>query len=135
MDRMTFFVIGAVLWRALSGCASVVLSNKLRLGKPAAGKTFDLAKGGTLEITLQGNPTTGYLWGLVAGNDAVLKLSGDFTFKQDQAPAGMVGVGGKFTFKFQAVSVGAAQLKFGYQRPWEKNVPPLETFEVNINVK
>jgi inhibitor of cysteine peptidase len=135
MYRMVLFVIGACVWWVLSGCAVTSASNELKLGKSDAGKSFDLAKGGVLEITLEGNPTTGYLWGVLAVNDAVLKSAGDFVFNQDAAPAGMVGVGGKFTFKFQAVGAGAAQLKFGYQRPWEKNVPPIETFQVNVNVK
>jgi inhibitor of cysteine peptidase len=135
MDRIVWFIIGTTLWSALSGCASIALPNEVKLGKADVGKTFDLAKGGALEITLEGNPTTGYLWSLLSGNDAVLKPVGDYTFKQDAAPAGMVGVGGKFTFKFQAVGAGAAQLKFGYLRPWEKNMPPVESFNVNINVK
>jgi inhibitor of cysteine peptidase len=135
MYRMVLFVIGACVWWALSGCAVTSASNELKIAKSDAGKSFDLAKGGTLEVTLEGNPTTGYLWGVLAGNDAVLKSSGDFAFNQDAAPVGMVGVGGKFTFKFQAVGAGAAQLKFGYQRPWEKDVLPIETFQVNVNVK
>jgi inhibitor of cysteine peptidase len=135
MYRMVLFVIGAGVWWALSGCAVTSASNELKLGKSDAGKSFDLAKGGTLEITLEGNPTTGYLWSLLSGNDGVLKPAGDYAYKQDAAPAGMVGVGGKFTFKFQAVGAGAAQLKFGYQRPWEKDVPPIETFQVDVNVK
>jgi inhibitor of cysteine peptidase len=135
MYRMVLFVIGAGVWWMLSGCAATSAPNELKLGKADASKSFDLAKSGVLEITLEGNPTTGYVWSLLSGNDAVLKLVGDYAYKQDAAPAGMVGVGGKFTFKFQAVGAGVAQLKFGYQRPWEKDVPPIEMFQVNVNVK
>ena len=115
--------------------ASASLSSNVKLGKADAGKIFDLAKGGALEITLEGNPTTGYTWSQVSSNDKVLKPVGAYTYKQNPAPAGMVGVGGKFTFNFKAIGVGATQLKFSYLRPWEKNVPPIETFELNINVK
>ncbi|MCX6907374.1 MAG: protease inhibitor I42 family protein [Verrucomicrobia bacterium] len=135
MYRMILFVIGAGVWWALSGCAATSAPSELKLGKTHAGKSFDLAKGGVLEITLEGNPTTGYLWSLLSGNDAVLKPAGSYAYKQDAAAAGMVGVGGKFTFKFQAVGAGAAQLKFGYLRPWEANVPPVEMFQANITVR
>ena len=135
MDRKVCLIVVVILLTALGGCASVSLPSKVKLGKADTGKTFDLAKGGVLEITLEGNPTTGYNWSQVPSNDEVLKPIGAYTYKQNPAPAGMVGVGGKFTFNFKAIGVGATQLKFRYQRPWEKNVPPSETFELNINVK
>ena len=135
MGRKVCFIVVVILLTALDGCASASLSSNVKLGKADEGKTFDLAKGGVLEITLEGNPTTGYNWTQVAGNDLVLMPVGTYTYKQNPAAAGMVGVGGKFTFNFKAIGVGATQLKFGYQRPWEKNVPPIETFKLNINVK
>jgi len=136
MGRKVCLIVVIILLIALGGCASTSLSSNVKLGKAdAAGKTFDLAKAGTLEITLEGNPTTGYTWNQVSNNDGVLKPAGAYTYQQNPAPAGMVGVGGKFTFNFKAIGVGATQLKFSYQRPWEKNVPPIESFELNINVK
>ncbi len=110
-------------------------ASHIKLSKADIGKTFDLAKGGTLEIALDGNPTTGYQWSLLSGNDTVLKQIDNYTFKRNPAPKKMVGVGGKFIFNFQAVGLGVAQLKFAFQRSWEKDVPPVETFDVSINVK
>lgn len=135
MYRIVLFVIAAGVWWSLSGCAATSPPSELKLDKTHAGQTFDLAKGGALEITLEGNPTTGYLWSLLSGNDAALKLAGNYAYKQDAAGAGMVGVGGKFTFMFQAVGAGVAQLKFGYLRPWETNMPPVEVFQTNINIR
>lgn len=97
------------------------------------GKTFDLAKGGTLEVLLAGNPgSTGYLWGLESGNAAVLKPQGDFTFK---GGANMPGASGTFSFKFTAVAAGTATLKFANKQPWNLNDPQAQTFSVTINVK
>ena len=135
MDRKVCLIVAIILLNALGGCASASLSSNVKLGKVDAGKTFDLAQGGTLEITLEGNPTTGYNWSQVSSNDGVLKPVGAYTYQQNPAPTGMVGFGGKFTFNFIAIGVGTTQLKFSYQRPWEKNVQPIETFELNINVK
>ena len=135
MGRKICPIVLAILLAALGGCALASLSGNVRIGEADAGKTFDLPKGGSLEITLAGNPTTGYEWSQAAGNDAVLKPAGPYAYKRNPAPAGMVGVGGKFIFNFKAVGAGTTRLKFNYQRPWEKNVPPAETFELNIHVK
>jgi predicted secreted protein len=128
---MIVVLLGVVV--ALSACGGQAAPNQLQLTKQDNGKTVDLAKGGTLKVTLEGNPTTGYLWGLLSGNDAVLKPQGDYTFKTDNP--NLVGAGGKFTFEFQAVGTGTAQLQFSNARPWETGVPPVETFTVTVNVK
>ena len=97
------------------------------------GKTLEIAKGGTVVVTLEGNPgSTGYLWGLEAGNDAVLKPAGDYKFT---STSNMPGAGGKFEFRFTAAGAGTATLKFANKRPWELNDPKAETFSVTVNVK
>lgn len=135
MGRKGRFIVAILLLTALCGCAFALLPGNVKLGRADAGRTVDLATGGALEITLDGNPTTGYAWIQLSGNNAVLKPVGGDAYKQNQAAAGVVGVGGQFTFQFKAVGAGATQLKFGYRRPWEKNVPPIETLELNIRVK
>ncbi len=108
-------------------------SSHLQLTKQDNAKSFDLGKGGALEIVLEGSPgSTGYSWVLESGNAAVLKPLGDASF---QSGASMPGAPGKFTFKFEAVGAGAAQLKFANKRPWEPNDPNAEKFSVTVNVK
>lgn len=98
------------------------------------GKTIQAALGSTVVVTLEGNPgSTGYLWGLESGNDAVLKPQGDFTFTA--STSNLIGAPGKFEFKFTAASAGSATLKFANKRPWELNDPKAETFSVTVNVK
>ncbi len=97
------------------------------------GKTIEVAKGGTLIVTLEGSPgSTGYMWGLEAGNDAVLKPQGDYKFT---STSNMPGASGLFEFKFTAASAGSAMLKFANKRSWELNDPKAETFSVTVNVK
>jgi putative hemolysin/predicted secreted protein len=101
--------------------------------KAENGKTIEIAKGSTLVVTLQGNPgSTGYLWGLEAGNDTVLKPQGDYKFT---STSNMPGASGTFEFRFTAASAGSATLKFANKRPWELNDPKAETFSVTVNVK
>jgi predicted secreted protein len=102
--------------------------------KAENGKTVQVAKGGTLVVTLEGNPgSTGYSWGLESGNDAVLKPQGDYKFTASQS--NLIGAPGKFEFKFTAASAGTATLKFANKRPWELNDPKAETFSVTVDVK
>ncbi len=108
-------------------------SSRLQLTKQDNNKSFELGKGGALEVVLEGNPgSTGYSWVLESGNAAVLKQQGESSFEAD---ASKLGAPGKFTFKFAAAGAGAAQLKFANKRPWEPNDPNVEKFNVTVNVK
>ncbi len=135
MNWQIQFFIAVILSMALTGCAATPIPKTIQIVKADAGKTIEVAKGDSVEVTLRGNPTTGYSWNLISGKDAVLKQVGHPTYRQDPAPQGKVGVGGNFTFRFEATEVGTAQLKFVYERPWEKDVPPAQTHEVIIYVR
>jgi putative hemolysin/predicted secreted protein len=104
-----------------------------QVSKTDNGKTIQVAVGGTVVVTLEGNPgSTGYMWGLESGNDAVVKPVGDYKFT---STSNLPGASGKFEFKFTAASAGSATLKFANKRPWELNDPKADTFSVIVNVK
>jgi len=115
------------------GSATPLLSD-LKLTKADNGKNYEFYKGSTLQISLKGNPTTGYQWGLMpeSVNDLVLKSDGDYGFASDN-PA-LSGAGGTFVFNFMASNPGEATLVFGYRRSWEKE-PPAQTFSIAVRVK
>jgi inhibitor of cysteine peptidase len=114
------------------GSATPLLSD-LSLGKADNGKRYEFYKGSTIRISLEGNPTTGYLWGLLPEtvNDLVLKPSADYSFSPD-SPA-LTGSGGTFVFDFMAANPGEAKLVFGYRRSWESD-PPAETWSITVKV-
>ncbi len=103
-----------------------------RLTESDAGGSIALRVGDKLEVVLSGNPTTGYQWEIGAGDAAILRPSGEPLFVADSSA---VGSGGKFTFSFEAVGAGQTGLKLIYHRPFEKGVPPLQTFQVTVTVK
>ncbi len=47
----------------------------------------------------------------------------------------MVGVGGKFVFRFNAAKSGKTQVHLEYVRPWKKNIKPVQTFTATIEVE
>jgi inhibitor of cysteine peptidase len=91
-----------------------------------------LKTGDELELTLPGNPTTGYTWQRVAGDEKILVQQGDYKYTPDTK---LIGSGGKFVFTFKAIATGRTTLRFHYRREFEKNVPPLKTMEISVVVK
>ena len=105
---------------------------EVKLTEKEAGESVEVAKGGTLEITLEGNPTTGYTWEVESVDDKVLKQEGEPDSKPD---SDAVGAGGMMTLKFKAEGAGKTDLKLVYHQPWEGGEASGETFEVSVTVK
>jgi inhibitor of cysteine peptidase len=85
------------------------------------------------QIELDTNPTTGYQWTIVDTATSVISLIHS-QFKETSNKI-KVGTPGKQKFYLKANSVGQMELKLIYHRPWEKNVVPIDSFYVVINVK
>ena len=119
-----------VILLAVSIAVSVPSSVKLS-GKDL-GQRVEMTVGGVLEIILEGNPTTGYVWAVASVDEKILKQVG----KTEFTPAGKArGSGGRIVMRFEAAKVGETRLNLIYHRPFEKNKPPIKTFEVKINVQ
>lgn len=73
-----------------------------------------------------------YAWSEVPGrSDSVLELEQKDQQVRDFA-IGVVRVGDKSTFRYLVKAPGKAELTFGCGRPWEKEKPPVSTFNVKI---
>lgn len=96
-----------------------------------SGAIFNSSKGGTIEIALKGNPTTGYTWNIAEYDQKILKLEGS-TFVRD---FDLTGAGGMETFKFSVIGKGKTDLVIRYNRVWERDVKPIEIFKLTINSK
>ena len=97
-----------------------------------AGSTAQLRVGEEMAVVLDGNPTTGFLWETEAVDASVVKKLGEPDFNPDTE---LLGSGGKFTFRFEAVASGQTLLRLVYHRPWETGVSPEKTFEVTVMVQ
>jgi len=111
---------------------------------PAAQRTLSAADNGktisiplsqkTIQITLEGNPTTGYSWSLAKLEGKSIALNGDIAYKQNPAPRAMVGVGGVFTGDFDVKEVGQTIITLDYKRPWETTTPAAKSVTIIVNV-
>lgn len=100
------------------------------------GSGFDgsvtLNPGGTLEVILTSNATTGYHWIVTSLNQGILQQTGDPVYKSNPNPQGLIGAGGKETFTFKAMAPGETSLKMNYQSP--SNTPSDTNFNYSVKV-
>ena len=92
-----------------------------------------LSVGQIFHIRLPGNPTTGYEWELKSIDRTIAEPTGTIRYRQNPAPAGMVGVGGSFSLAIRGVKAGKTKVVLVYRRSWEK-VAPLKTYTVELEV-
>jgi predicted secreted protein len=97
-----------------------------------SGETVTLHVGDTLEISLEGNPTTGYGWELAAGGSEVMRQVGESSFSPE---SDLIGAGGTYRFTFDAEARGQTDLELWYRRSWEADVAPAASFTVHVVVE
>ena len=98
------------------------------------GVDLALRVGDRLMVALAGNATTGYQWeNALLYEYAVLRESEEMEYRAKPHPQEMVGSGGEFLFRYEAVDVGPQAFRFIYRRPWE-SVDPEEIVEFTATV-
>ena len=106
----------------------------MKLSEADDGKSISVPMGAVVEVSLKGNPTTGYSWQLAKLEGDAVEQVGKIEFQSRPHPPGMVGVGGAFGATFKAAKPGKSIVTLHYARPWEKGKPPEKTFLVLIRV-
>lgn len=107
-------------------CSEKIVTDKDNGNQVIAGK------GSILTVRLKVNLSTGYSWQVV-NNTSQLQLIGEPLLEQSEE-----GVPGKVehqVFRFEAVTSGSSKLELNYVRPWEKDVPPVKTYRINVHVR
>lgn len=105
------------------------------LTKQDKDKMLNVAVGESFVITLDENPTTGYVWA-VEGQPELLVLQGS-DYVSDAPPNKpdrpmIVGAGGKRTFTFVPHKSGTTTLKLKHWRSWEGDASIVDTFSVLV---
>jgi len=126
-----FLVILAsiILIILLTGCA---VNQTVNVNETQNGSSVDLHKGDMLVITLDGNPTTGYQWEMLPNTDGFVEVQGEPDYKSG---GNLVGSSGQYSFSIKAVSEGSTRVDLKYYRSFETDIPPIQTFSVEISVK
>lgn len=118
----------------INGCAPTLFPVEMPVTASLgdSGGTASLIPYQPLVVRLPANPSTGYSWRYVVAGDDVLRL--ETINGEAPAPNGMVGVAGEEVWSFRAQGAGRAVLTYVYERSWEKNAPPAQTFKLTVEV-
>lgn len=135
LTRVVMFLCSAALAAAAVVPASahapaVVAAAPMTLTVTVAdnGGTVQVGAGGDLLVELPGNPSTGYLWQVIANDDSILLPITEW-FEPD---SNMPGSPGLEKFSFHVMAPGTASMRLVYSQPWETDTPPEQTFAVTV---
>ena len=133
--KLTVVVDGAAAPAKADEAKSAPAASKdVRLNDGDNGKTVQVGVGGTVTLTLESNPTTGFSWNKLEDVDkSILKLEKN-DYKQKSSPAGMVGVGGRDTIVYRALKAGKAKIDLIYMQPWEPDSQFNTKYTVTVEV-
>lgn len=137
---MDIVALSKTTMNALLAClAAIVLAtptDAVRVNLPTD-QPVELHVGQKVELSIAGNPTTGYNWKITSLPEGLVQV-GEPAYVQDPAdgPGGerRVGVGGRFIFTLVGEKPLEGVVKLAYARPWEKDVAPVQTAEVKVRV-
>lgn len=130
MLRLFVMVVAGLL--CACGAATPPIGSTKQLTEADDGHRFELYVGDKLEITLPGNPTSGFQWDVSKGDTSILRQIGEPRFEPS---SGAIGSNGTITLSFDAVGIGQMELKLIYHRPFEKDTQPAQTFAVTVIVQ
>jgi len=102
-----------------------------RLDEGDAGAVVEMSVGEQVVLELEGNATTGYTWQVTSIDPAVLAPAGDPDY---ESSSDADGAGGTFTFRFDAVGVGEAQVVLMYFPSWEEPSATAGSFTFTVVV-
>jgi len=130
----------AVLIAATSACKSsttkpdkkIIIPPPAKITQADNGRRISVLPDQRVEITLPGNPSTGYQWVLTdKPADLELAEAREPQFKPDTKK---VGAPGMITLTYRITRSGSGTLRLAYRRPWEKGTRPVKTFAVTLVV-
>ncbi|MFH0916947.1 MAG: protease inhibitor I42 family protein [bacterium] len=121
-----------------AGCGSSAnaAGGPLTLRETDNNKAYTVKVGDTIEVTIPGNPTTGFSWtaALTEKDAALVRQVGEPAYAPERSDSMVLGAGGVYTFTFKAAAKGKALLRLVYARPWE-SVEPEQTFAVTLAIE
>ena len=123
------------------------VSEKIRVNATNNGGRVTLAEHQVLVVSLEANPSSGYMWEVAETDQGAVRQDGEAQFTSEVAPsdAGVhqtradisrqscnSGSGNYQVMRFKALRSGESTIKLVYHRPWERDVPALKTYIIQV---
>jgi len=124
---------GYMLGAETTGSAMPGSARNLTFTDSDNGRKVKIAPGGVLTLRLEAVPGTGYAWQIVQNYPNLLKPLGKSTF--EGTGKGMPGTAEYQIFHFKALARGCNILKLQYVREWEKDVAPMNSYSLTIQIR
>jgi len=125
---------GSVAW-ANSGAAPNGGGEEVSVDASYDGTEVKVAVGGTVIVTLESNPSTGFSWALAGNSDEGVLQEVGHEYNPPEGDPPLVGAGGHEVWTFQALEKGTSTISMEYSRPWEGGEKGVETFELTVVVE
>jgi len=105
-------------------------TTEIVVGAADDGREIELSEGQVLVVRLEANPSTGYGWQVAEpGQEGILRQTGVIQFEPDSE---LLGAPGTQILRFEGKRDGQTTLRLQYRRPWEMEVEPRRTFQLQV---
>ena len=122
-----FYALGLLL---LAACSSPSEAGITKFTVGDNGKTISLSLNQTIDIVLDSNASTGFIWNLVTEPDEKIL---EFVTQEYATSNNLPGAGGVETWEFKAVGAGSTSLKLQYFRPFDpKDIQGEFTLQIQV---
>jgi inhibitor of cysteine peptidase len=108
-----------------------VMQSMQSIGENDNGRTVDIRLGGSLQVILPENATTGYRWAIDRCDEEIIEaLATEPRYK-----ANAIGSGGEVVFIFQAKKIGNGEIVLKHWRHWEGDSSITTRFCIRFQVR
>ncbi len=122
----------------MAGCSQSSLSPaQVIVDESSNSQTVKIATGGSLQVALNSNRTTGFSWELNQISDTTVLEKASNTYENPQATSGkpLVGAGGRELWNFKALKKGTATISMEYSQPWSGGTKGAQKFNLTVTVE
>jgi inhibitor of cysteine peptidase len=131
-------LISGIIIGMMAGCSQSSSSPaQVIVDESSNSKTVKVALGGSLQVALNSNHTTGYSWELNQISDTTIleKVSNTYETPQATGEKPLVGAGGKELWNFKALKKGTAAISMEYSQPWSGGTKGAQKFNLTVTVE
>ncbi len=131
MRKLKWLVYSVVFTMAISIACSSESSEPTVYSNPA--DTIDIKVGQQFKITLESNPSTGYLWRFVGSIDTLALKLVEHQYVAKPNPEKLVGRGGNDEWLFKALAAGSTSVALEHLQAWDSTSVERQV-EFNIRI-